>query len=303
MRPFVRTVLGDVAPSDLGVVLSHEHLIIDSPIVAELWPHIHLPSVAEAVAELSDCVRSGVGTVVDAMPIGGGGDVGRLAEISAATGAHIIASTGMHTAKYYPGDHWALTNSADELAKRFLDQIATGVAGARAGLIKVATAGSAPDIPERRLFEAAATTHVSVGVPLLTHCELGLGGFDQIQLLASLGVAPHRIALSHTDKVADVSYHRDLMETGALLCLDQGLRDPDRTAALVTRLVGLGFGSQLLIGTDAARRSLWSTLGGSPGMAWINGGFVDLLVERGLGREEVDRLLVSNPARWLTFSH
>jgi phosphotriesterase-related protein len=240
--------------------------------------------------------------VVDAMPIGGGGDIGRLADISAATGAHIVATTGMHTAKYYPNDHWALTSSADDLAKRLLDQIATGVDGPRAGLIKVATAGSAPDIHERRLFEAAAATNISIGVPLITHCEQGQGGLDQIELLASLGVAPSRIALSHTDKVADVTYHRDLMETGALLCLDQGLREPDRTAALVARLVELGFVSQLLIGTDAARRSLWSTLGGSPGIAWINGGFVDLMIERGLSRDDVDRILVSNPARWLTFS-
>ena len=301
MKQFVRTVLGDVPPSNLGVVLSHEHLIIDSPIVADLWPHIHLPSTTEAVAELADCVRSGVGAVVDAMPIGSGGDVGRLAEISVATRAHIVATTGMHTAKYYPEDHWALTSSADELAKRFLQQVVTAD-GPRAGLLKVATAGSAPDIRERRLFEAAAATHIEVGVPLLTHCEEGLGGMDQIQLLASLGVAPPRIALSHTDKVADLSYHRDLMETGALLCLDQGLREPDRTAVLMIRLFGLGFGSQLLIGTDAARRSLWSTLGGSPGIAWIHGGFVDLLLEGGLSREDVDRVFVSNPARWLTFS-
>ena len=42
---------GDIDPGQLGVTYVHEHLIIDSPIVAERFPHIYLPSVEEAVAE------------------------------------------------------------------------------------------------------------------------------------------------------------------------------------------------------------------------------------------------------------
>ena len=45
-----RTVLGDVDAGTIGVVLAHEHLIIDSPIVQTEHPHIHLPSVDEATA-------------------------------------------------------------------------------------------------------------------------------------------------------------------------------------------------------------------------------------------------------------
>jgi phosphotriesterase-related protein len=86
------------------------------------------------------------------------------------------------------------------------------------------------------------------------------------------------------------------------LCYDQGLRDPEQTAGLVIDLVSSGFGSQLLIGTDGARRSLWSTLGGGPGLAWINTGFRELLASRGLSTAQLDRLFVANPARWLTFS-
>ena len=52
MTGLVRTVLGDIAAKDLGVTYAHEHLIIDSPLVADRWPHIHLPSADEAVAEM-----------------------------------------------------------------------------------------------------------------------------------------------------------------------------------------------------------------------------------------------------------
>jgi phosphotriesterase-related protein len=299
---FVRTVVGDVSPASLGVTLSHEHLIIDSTIVERRWPHIHLPSTDEAVEELGECARSGVRSVVDAMPVGSGGDPHRLREISAATGVNIVASTGMHTAKYYQGVDWAFTESVDQLTRRFLADITNGIGGARTGVLKVATAGPSPARLESRLFEAAAAAHAETGVPVLTHCEGGTGGVAQMELLASLGIPAHHLALSHTDKVPDVGYHRDLLETGARLCYDQGLRDPEQTAGLVIDLVSLGFESQLLIGTDGARRSLWSTLGGGPGLAWINTGFRELLVSRGLLPAQLDQLFVANPARWLTFS-
>jgi len=299
---FVRTVLGDVDPSTLGVVLAHEHLVIDSPIVQRRWPHIHLPSAEDAIDEIRESNAAGVTTMVDAMPVGSGGDPRRLHEISSATGINIVASTGMHTAKYYEGVDWALSGSVGELKRRFIDSIAVGVAGARAGILKVATSNAVLNPLEQRLFEAAAMTHSETGVPLLTHCEGGRGGMAQVEALSSLGVSIERVVLSHTDKVPDAGYHRDLLETGVGLCYDQGLRAPDTTAFLVSEMTASGFGSQLLIGTDGARRSLWSTLGGSPGLAWIYGGFRNGLLDRGLDRAQLDQLFVSNPARWLTFS-
>ena len=65
-------------------------------------------------------------------------------------------------------------------------------------------------------------------------------------------------------------------------------------------MVALGHGSRLLIGTDGARRTLWSTLGGAPGLAWIHSGFRSLLTGHGLGQAEVDQLFTFNPSRWLS---
>ena len=38
----------------------------------------------------------------------------------------------------------------------------------------------------------------------------------QIGLLSDQGVALHRVALSHTDKVVDVAYQRDLLDAGVI---------------------------------------------------------------------------------------
>jgi phosphotriesterase-related protein len=294
-----RTVLGDVDSTTLGAVLAHEHLIIDSPLVARDHPHIHLPSTEEAVEEASLLGAAGVGTMVDAMPVGAGGDPERLARVARATGLNVVASTGMHTARYYEDDDWHLGATADQLAVTFIADIETSTP---AGLVKVAMAGSQPSAIEGRLFEAATVTAVSTGAPVLTHCEAGEGGLAQIDLLSGLGLPLKRVAMSHTDKVADAGYHRDLLEAGVMLCFDQGLRQPEQTIGLIADMVGAGFDDQLLIGTDGARRSLWSTLGGSPGLGWIVGGFRDHLIDRGLDETAIDRIYRDNPARWLTLS-
>ncbi len=298
--PLARTVLGDIEPEQLGVALAHEHLIIDSPRVEAEWPHIHLPSVSEAIAESLELAGAGVGTLVDAMPIGSGGDPARLSDVSLGTGINVIASTGMHTAKYYEQDDWHLTAAADELASEFVAVVNSPVSPA--GLIKIATSGLAPTALEERLVEASVLTVEATGVPVLTHCEGGEGGLAQIELMAAFGMPLTRVAMSHTDKVDDPGYHRSLLETGVSLCFDQGLRQPERTARLLAGLSKDGFGAQLLIGTDGARRSLWATLGGSPGLAWINTGFRSLLIEHGLDEEALDLIYVHNPARWLSFA-
>ena len=268
----------------------------------EEFPHIHLPLVEEAVAEAARCRAAGVGAMVDAMPIGSGGDPLRLRDISRASGVAVIASTGMHTLKYYRDVSWAREDPVGDLAARFVDSIRVGIDGARAGVLKIASGGPSLDSRERQVFEAAAIAHSVTGVPVLTHCEEGKGGETQIELLVALGVAlDPRVALSHTDKVDDRGYHRDLVGSGAFLCYDQGLRTPEQTADLVGAMFEAGMAHRILIGTDGARRSLWSTLGGEPGLAWINTGFRDLLAQRGLSLADLDQLFITNPAGWLAF--
>lgn len=308
MTGVVRTVLGDLQAVDLGVTYAHEHLIIDSPLISERWPDIHLPSIDEAVAELGLCRKAGVGTVVDAMPSSAGGDIRRLAEISRRSGVNIIAATGLHTTRYYEGEEWALEEPTDHLARRFISHVADGVdgTGSRAGIIKVATLGEETTEPERSLFEAAATASGATGAAILTHCEQGLGGLEQVDLLRNVDAPLDRVILSHTDKVSDPGYHRDLLSSGVNVEYDQALRQAEQTppdsVTLISQMWEEGFGDQLLLGTDGARRSLWTTLGGSPGLAWLATGFVETLIDNGVSEPQVRAMLVENPARVLSLA-
>lgn len=306
MTAVVRTVLGDVAPDRLGVTYLHEHLIIDSPLVADRYPHIALPSVAEAVAEVTACADAGVGAMVDAMPCAAGRRVDKLAAVSRVTGVAVVAATGLHTARYYDGHPWTRAEPAEALADLFTADVTDGIdrydytgpvvrrTEHRAGVVKVAAASERLSDPERRLFEAAAETQRRTGAPILTHCEDGRGGLEQVEALAGLGVPLDRVVLSHTDKQPDPGYHRELLAAGVNLEYDQALRDPAPTRRLLDAMLGEGHGRRLLLGTDGARRSLWRTLGGAPGLAWLATGFAAAL-------DPATRrmLLVDNPARVL----
>jgi phosphotriesterase-related protein len=306
MTGVIRTIGGDLPVEQAGPTYVHEHLIIDTPLVASTMPEIHLYSVEEAVAEVHTCVASGVRTMVDAMPAASGRDPDRLSRISVLTGMRIVAATGLHTEKYYKGIPWTREEPAEALAARFIADIEEGIdrhdyrgasverGAAVAGVVKVATLDETLSSRDGQVFEAVAMTVAQTGVPVLTHTEAGRGGMQQIERLLSLGVPAERIALSHTDKVTDTGYHRDMLSTGVFLCYDQGLRDPATTFGLITTMVEHGFEHRIVLGTDGARRSLWATLGGAPGLAALYRRSV-----ADLAPALAETLLVTNPATFL----
>jgi phosphotriesterase-related protein len=316
MTASVRTVLGDVSPADLGITYIHEHLIIDSPLIVDRWPHILLTSVEDAVQELEPCSAAGVGTIVDAMPAAAGRDAIRLAEISRLSGVHVVACTGLHTSKYYEGHPWTSEEPSEILADLFIADVLEGIdrydytgplvrrTPHRAGILKVGVLEDLPTARDFRVFEAAARTHEATGVPILTHCEGGRGAMAQIELFDRLGVSPDRVVVSHTDKVNDLSYHRDLLATGVYLEYDQASRQGEgsveHTARIVAAMVTDGHADRLMLSSDAARRSMWAIHGGL-GMAWLATRFVEILGTLGVGADAIETMLRTNPARFLAF--
>ena len=316
MTASVRTVLGDVSPADLGITYIHEHLIIDSPLIVDRWPHILLTSVEDAVQELEPCSAAGVGTIVDAMPAGSGRGPIRLAQISRLSGVHVVACTGLHTSKYYEGHRWTSDEPPELLAELFVADVLDGIdqydymgpvvrrTPQRAGILKVAVIEDAPTARDVRIFEAAARAHDATEVPILTHCEGGRGAMAQIELFERLGVSLDRVVISHTDKVNDLSYHRDLLATGVYLEYDQASRQGedcvDHTARIVAAMVAEGHADRLMLSSDAARRSMWAVHGGL-GLVWLATRFVEILGGLGVDPTSIEKMLRTTPARFLAF--
>jgi predicted metal-dependent phosphotriesterase family hydrolase len=315
---FVRTVLGDIDPADLGVTYSHEHLVIDGGRPVQLHPDFRLDSVEVAVAELQPAQALGLRAVVDAMPCDAGRNVEKLAAISRQSGIHVIAPTGLHHERYYDDRHWSRTCSVDEIAELFALDVTDGIdardyAGPlvrrtsyRAGVVKVAGGLDGLSDVEARAFEAAAVAHVRTGVPILTHCELGTAAHEQARFLIDRGVEPGHVVLSHVDKVVDRGYQREVFATGAVAEYDQGFRwgpgAENGTLTLLGWAFEDGFGDQVVLGMDAARQGYWTRHGGAPGMAFLVGEFAVAMAARGIGPAEQARLFIANPARAYAFA-
>lgn len=312
---FIRTVLGDIAPAELGVTFAHEHLVIDGGRPVQIDPEFDLSDVDAMAGEVRGAMDQGLRAVVDAMPCDAGRSALKLAALSRATGLHVVAPTGLHHERWYGPAHWSLRATAEELADLFAADIDQGIdandyAGPvvrrtphRAGVIKIAGSDGGPSARDQVVFEAAALAYLRTGAPILTHCEAGTGAVEQIRVLTDQGVGAGHVTVSHVDKVVDRGYHREIASTGAYVEYDQASRwadAPNGTTQLIRWMVEDGHADRIVVGNDFARRRYYFAFGGAPGLASL------LAVVRALDADETRalgrQLLVDNPARAFAFA-
>ena len=157
--PHVMTVLGPVAPSDLGQVLMHEHLLCDLTAVSrrnsgepeveitlenafdvnyrpgEYFGNHRLSDQKLATKETALFRAAGGGTIVEMTTAGIVPDLDGLARISRSTGVHVIASAGFYTEAYQSEKTLGL--SVEALTKAIIEEISSGARGTniRCGII------------------------------------------------------------------------------------------------------------------------------------------------------------------------
>ena len=313
---FIRTVLGDIEPAALGVTYAHEHLVIDGGRPVLMEPDFDLGDVTAMATEVAEATALGLQAVVDAMPCDAGRSALKLADLSRRTGIHIVAPTGLHHDRYYGPVHWSARLRVEEIATLFVMDVTDGIdrndycgpvverTEHRAGIIKVAGSDGGPSDRDRRIFEAAALAHLATGVPILTHCEAGTGGLEQLRALTDLGVDPRNVAFSHVDKIVDRGYHRELLGSGAFGEYDQSFRwrEANGTIQLIQWAAEDGLDGQILLGMDAARRGYYHVFDGAPGLAWLLDGFTTAMTAAGIDETVRRRLFVDNPARAFAFA-
>jgi phosphotriesterase-related protein len=195
----------------------------------------------------------------------------------------------------------------------FVEEITRGVddgAGRlelRAGVIKVAS--SAEHLTEREVerFAAAALAQQQSGCPILTHTQGGRDAHEQVALLHASGACLSHVVLSHCDRNPDVSYHRDLLQTGVCLEYDQHfrqLRRGERCAAVeLIAALSEDFPKQLLVGMDLARQRYWIGYGGTPGLAWLVTGLLPMLREAELTECRLHQISFENAVNAFAFTN
>jgi predicted metal-dependent phosphotriesterase family hydrolase len=305
---FIRTVLGDVDPRTLGPTYGHEHLLF-GPVGdwARGEEDLLLDDEDRAARELELFRDAGGNTIVEVTTPELGRDPAGLRRLASRTGVQIVAATGRVCEEYWPGgaDPWSVPE--DELAKAFTRDLIEGMDRTEvlAGVIKVGSSLGRVTKAEHRVIRAAVAAHQETGAPITTHTTAGTAAKEQLRALVEAGADPSRVCIGHLDRRLDWEDHLALAREGVFLgydCLGKEQYEPDeKRIRFIVRLVEEGHGEQIVLAGDMARRSYFRSWGGRPGYGFILSEFVPRLRDAGLAPEEIQSLLVDNPARFLTW--
>jgi phosphotriesterase-related protein len=247
----VQSVLGEIDVKDMGITITHEHLLIDArkawyepkeatkialaqkkvsmEILHELrqdpymnWDNCFMFDEDVAVSEAQQFQHLGGSTIVDATCLSIGRDPQALQRISKRTGLHVLMGCGYYLeSRHLPHVKDA---SIDELAAEMVQDVLEGTEGTniRAGYIGEIGVSKNFTAQEEKVLRASARAQAKTGVALSIH----LPGWERLahrvlDVIAEEGGNIHKTILDHMNpSFEDVKYQTSLAERGAYLEYD-----------------------------------------------------------------------------------
>lgn len=311
----VQTVLGPVAPEDLGPTLIHEHILCCSlslyHFFGERWFRREdvIETAVSKLRRLSE--RHGVKTVVDGTPLNLGRDLRLLAEVSRRSGVNIVASTGF----YYFEDFSYSRFPAEDLAEYLSDEYEHGEESSliRPGILKCAVEEMTSSV--LFLLEAVGGAQSVTCLPVFVHTAPNRkNAHEVIDRLLAAGAVPEKMIIGHCGDSDDLSYVRELLNRGCWVEIDRIRRnepeDLARKAALVANLAE-DWLHRLLISHDyicykdlrnvkTRRRTNSNEEADFDGLCLIHEEVLPILRASGMAEEDLKHLLCINPSTVLS---
>lgn len=306
---FVISVNGKIPASSMGTTLVHEHFMVDfigaDKINHTRWNRNEV--VKKVLPYLLEAKKQGVQTIFDCTPAFLGRDVVLQKRLADESRLHIITNTGYYGAvenKYLPKH--AFNETHVQLAKRWISEFKNGIEHTKIkpGFIKISVAPVHLSELHQKIVKAAAVTHLQTGLTICSHTGIAVPAFEEIELLQKMGVHPSAFVWTHAQAEKDKSLHIKAAKTGAWISLDGiGWGDVENYADSIERLKSAGLLNKILISHDAGWYKPGEKDGGSfTGYTNIFTQLIPLLKNRGFGDEDVQQLLIKNPANAFAIS-
>lgn len=308
-QQMIMTVNGPIPASQMGITLSHEHVLVD--FIGADSTGYHRWEKQEVIKKvlpfLSEIREYKVSTLIECTPAYLGRDPWLLKELSAQTGMHLLTNTGFygaHNNRFIPAEFHGM--SAMEISLIWEDEFKNGIegSGVRPGFIKMAVDANDTLSEEHiKLITAAALAHQRTGLVIASHTGPDGPAFEQIGVLQSHDVDPSSFIWVHAQQ-GSLEGNLRAAALGCWISLDNvnlnvtagSDYDISWYVARIQELKNAGYLNRVLISHDAGWYRPEETDGGTfRGFTGIFSKLIPALADQGFTRDDIHLLLEVNP--------
>lgn len=303
---FLQTVTGKIDLDNAGLILEHEHVLVDFIGAEKITPGRYNQNEAfnKILPYLQEVRKLGFSTFVECTPQFLGRDVILLKRLSEATGLNIITNTGLYgtqNGKYLPA--YAFKETAEQLARRWISEWEKGIdgTGIKPGFIKISVDSAPIKNYQRNLVKAAAITHLATGLTISSHTGASEAALEQLEILKENKIHPSAFIWVHAQNEKTPEKHIAVVSQGAWASYDGAAWEaPERYYDLIENLRKNGYLNQTLISHDAGWYKVGEPGGGEfKGFGTISQQLLPLLKSKGYNDADIEKLLKTNPAQAL----
>lgn len=300
----IMTVTGEIRASQMGITLSHEHILVDFVPIDSITPNRYNKDsvIARVLPYFEELRPYKVKTFVDCTPEFLGRDPQLLAELSHQSKINILTNVGWYAAdkeKHLPKEIKNI--SPEKIAQMWIKEAKNGIGNTRIkpGFIKIGVNNVDLSENDQKLVSAACLTHLETGLTIMSHTGAGDAALAQLELLKKYGVDPSAFIWTHAMAETSLDKLRKIAQSGAWVAFD-GIQNDEvsmsRIVKLLKYLKSIHLLNRVLLSHDAG----WYQPG-KPGGGTIRSytdlfdSFIPLLLSEGFSREELDQMIVNNP--------
>lgn len=247
-------------------ILVHEHVLVDFAGAAIASPsRYNRDEVIQAARpKLEAIARLGCVRMLECTPNFLGRDPELLRRLSELTGVELWTNTGLYAANQYRHlPEYAKTESAEQLAARWVLEWKNGIEGTKPKFIEIGVNDAPLGEWDRKLVRAGAIASLETGLTIASHTGLG-AAVEQIEMLEGMRFPLDKFVWVHAQKERDKKIHAQVARAGAWVELD-GIEPKtlDWHRESVTALAEAGLLGKVLISQDSGWWHVGEVSGGN----------------------------------------
>ncbi|MCW5979401.1 MAG: hypothetical protein KIT09_15095 [Bryobacteraceae bacterium] len=206
-----------------GSILVHEHVMVDFVGAETIRPGRYDPNEVFRLArpKLEEAKKLGCVRLLECTPNFLGRDARLMKRLEDAVGLEIWTNTGLYGAadhKFVPA--FARAESAEQLARRWIQEFEKGIDGVKPRFIKTGVNKGPLHELDGKLVRAAAICSRATGLPIASHTGDGAAALEELEIVAAEKTPLSRFVWVHAQSEKDHAIHEKAARAGAWVEFD-----------------------------------------------------------------------------------